>query len=157
MEKYTIDLPAFRSLHRFGDALEQAIRNIQEPDMLFTPARQAKDSIGRHWYGTRCHFIDLSNGNKFYLHIGLIYLPETRIGLMVEVDGKNNRERYDVIWEQIRSGETFVVSRDEPAYLKLFLKENLYDSLQTAPAARQIQLLTEFVLECGRAIAASAH
>ena len=157
MDKYLVDINAFRSLHRFGDALDQAIRGIHLADCLFTPARQAKDSIGRHWYGTRCHFIDLTNGNKFFLHIGLIYLPETKCGLMVEIDRRYNQERYDTVWDHIRSGETFVVSHDEPIYLKLFLKDGLFEGLQEMNAERQYRLLVDFVMECGKAIAASAR
>jgi len=157
MEKYQVDIEAFRSLHRFGDALDLAIRSVNLADCLFTPARQANDSIGRHWYGTRCHFIDLINGNKFYLHIGLIYLPETQCGLMVEIDRKNNQERYEKVWDTIRSGETFVVNHNEPVYLKLFMKDNLLDSLLDMSAERQVRLLADFVMECGKAIAASAR
>ena len=89
-DAFTANIEALQSLHRFGDVYEDAINSIESDVVAFTPLRTARDSIGRHWYGMRCKMECKATGQGFYLHTGLIFLPTTRTGLMVEVDQKNN-------------------------------------------------------------------
>ena len=94
MENLSFHVKEFQSLHRFGDELEIAIKEIDSMVADFEVIRDARDCIGRHWYGLRCRVNGKKTGVSLYLHIGLIYFPSTRHGLMVELDEQNNGAVY---------------------------------------------------------------
>lgn len=146
------DLPALFSLHRFGDIYAQAIREIRSDSVEFEVLRDAKDSIGPHWYGMRCRAVSKVSGVSFYLHTGLIYLPSTQIGLMVEVDEKNNLPVYEQVTAAVEDGEEFTVNRAEPEYFKLFMPEHTFAAMNRAPASRQKELLGRYMRACGEAL-----
>lgn len=148
------DLPALFSLHRFGDIYAQAIREIQSDRVDFEVLRHARDSIGPHWYGMRCRATSRVSGISFYLHTGLIFLPSTQIGLMVEVDEKNNLSVYDQVVEQLQDGEEFTVNRAEREYFKLFMPQHTFEAMNRAGAQRQKELLGQYMKACGEALTA---
>ncbi len=148
------DLPALLSLHRFGDIYAQAIREIESDRVEFEVLRDAKDSIGPHWYGMRCRATSRQSGISFYLHTGLIFLPATQIGLMVEVDEKNNLPVYAQVVERLQDGEGFTVNRAEREYLKLFMPQHTFEAMNRAPARRQKELLGQYMKACSEALVA---
>lgn len=148
------DLPALLSLHRFGDIYARAIRDIRSSRVEFEVLRDARDSIGPHWYGMRCRAVSKVSGISFYLHTGLIFLPSTQIGLMVEVDEKNNQSVYGQVVERLRDGEDFTVNREEREYLKLFMPRHTFEAMNRAGVQRQEQLLGRYMKACGEALAA---
>lgn len=156
-EKAKLDIEALRSLHRFGDIFEQAINAIDSPLVELTPQRQAQDSIGRHWYGMRCSMVCKKTGQGFYLHMGLIYLPETRTGLMVELDRKNNLPSYGTVWDKIADTSEFEVNRDEEEYLKLFMPEVKFAHMQNMSRIQQSEALARYIQSCAESIAAAAY
>lgn len=151
-----IDITAMQSLHRFGDIYEEAVKSIDSALVSFTPLRSAKDCIGRHWYGMRCKMESKATGQGFYLHTGLIFLPSTRTGLMVEVDQKNNLPSYEEIWNNIKSCAAFDVERGEAEYLKLFMPDNQFDAMTKMERAGQVHVLAEYLRMCGEAICLAA-
>ena len=94
------------------------------------------------------------SGISFYLHTGLIFLPSTQIGLMVEVDEKNNQSVYGQVVERLRDGEDFTVNREEREYLKLFMPRHTFEAMNRAGVQRQEQLLGRYMKACGEALAA---
>lgn len=157
MDRLCFDLTALLSMHRFGDAYEQAIREVQSDLVSCEVLRQAPDSIGPHWYGMRVRVTTLRYGLSFYLHTGLIFLPETKIGLMVEVDQKNNPANYDCLVGQLADGERFTVNRAEPEYLKLFMPDETFAAMNEAPAKEQKELLKAYFTACAEAICTVAE
>lgn len=152
MDKLNFNLSALLSMHRFGDAYEQAIREAESDLITCEVLRQAPDAIGPHWYGMRVRVTTKKCGLSFYLHTGLIFLPETKIGLMVEVDQKNNLAHYDSLVRQIADGEHFVVNRAEPEYLKLFMPDDTFAAMNESAADVQKQLLKTYFRDCAEAI-----
>ncbi len=155
-ENMKIDVPALRSLHRFGDIYEQAILAADSDLVRFAPERSAKDCIGPHWYGLRVHMECKKTGQHFYLHTGLIFLPETRTGLMVELDKANNQIPYEMVWNNIEGGDLFEVNRDEPVYLKLFMPDAGFARMNSLDSGGQRQMLRDYITACGEAICKAA-
>lgn len=155
-DKMKIDVPALRSLHRFGDIYEEAVLAAQSDLVAFTPDRASKDCIGPHWYGLRVHMECKKTGQHFYLHTGLIFLPETRTGLMVEVDRANNQIPYDMVWNKIEGEKLFEVNRDEPIYLKLFMPDADFARMNSLDRKGQREMLSAYITACGEAICKAA-
>ncbi|MEG1477629.1 MAG: hypothetical protein RSC38_07845, partial [Oscillospiraceae bacterium] len=156
MASFLANMTALQSFHRFGDIYEEAINTLQSDIVEFTAVREAKDSIGPHWYGMRCKMICRKTMQGFYLHTGLIFLPETRTGLMVEVDKKNNSPSYSDVWNNITSATEYEVEKGEAEYLKLFMPDAEFDSMRSMNKAGQIKTLTAYIKACGEAIAVAA-
>lgn len=152
MDKLCFDLPALLSMHRFGDAYEQAITEMNSELVSCEVLRQAPDAVGQHWYGMRVRMTTRKCGLSFYLHTGLIFLPETKIGLMVEVDQKNNLANYECLVRQLESCGLFTVNRAEPEYLKLFMPDDTFAAMNAAPAAEQKAMLKAYFTACAEEI-----
>lgn len=155
-DAFTANIEALQSLHRFGDVYEDAINSIESDVVAFTPLRTARDSIGRHWYGMRCKMECKATGQGFYLHTGLIFLPTTRTGLMVEVDQKNNLPSYAQVWNNVKSCDAFEVEHGETEYLKLFMPDARFKELLSMTRGEQVKALADYMKACGEAIAAAA-
>lgn len=156
-ENMSIRVPALRSLHRFGDIYEEAVLAAESEWATFAPDRQSRDCIGPHWYGLRVRMECKKTGQRFYLHTGLIFLPETRTGLMVEVDKANNAIPYDMVWNRIEGEALFEVNRDEPVYLKLFMPDSDFDRMNGLDHKGQREMLTAYLTACGEAICRAAY
>lgn len=156
MEKLHFDLNTLFSLHRFGDIYAQAIREIESKTVTLELLRDAPDSIGAHWYGMRCRAVSKVSGIECYLHTGLIFLPETKVGLMVELDERNNRAVYDRVVRDINDGALFIVNRAEAEYLKLFLPDEALARLNRVDAVGQRAFLKAYMQSCAEAIIAAA-
>lgn len=156
MEKLNVDIEALQSLHRFGDALENAIQRIQSETLMFEGIRDARDCIGKHWYGMRCRVTEKNSGIPLYLHIGLIYYPTTRYGLMVELDEQNNPWLYDTVLKHIKKRNTFEINRDEAKYFKLFMPDRKFEEMCDADSKKQIEILGDFVKSAGEAMMEAA-
>lgn len=148
-----LDISALQDMHRFGDLYAQAIESVKSDLVTLEPVRDAVDCIGRHWYGMRVRMISKTDGQQFYLHTGLIFLPETRIGLMIEVDQKNNLNTYQILWDMLENGDTYVVNRDEEEYLKLFMQDELFSAIAGETAGEQVAALARYVKEGCESIA----
>lgn len=151
-EKLHYSLEALESLHRFGDIYAGAIHSIKSDKVDFEVIREARDSIGRHWYGMRCRITSKQTGQTNYLHTGLIFLPETRIGLMVEVDEQNNHHNYGLLVNGLIDTELFVVNRDEKEYLKLFMPDQTFEAMSGRSAGEQMDMLAAYMKACGESI-----
>lgn len=156
-DKLHFSLPALRALHRFGDIYEEAIARAESPLVAFTVDRASHDCIGPHWYGLRVHMECKQTGQRFYLHTGLIFLPETRTGLMVELDKQNNHIPYEQVWRKLEGRPEFLVNRDEEPYLKLFMPDGDFAALNQMEHREQAALLGRYFTACGEAIATAAY
>lgn len=146
------DLPTMLDLHRFGDIYAAGIRGIRSETAAFELIREAKDSIGPHWYGMRCRVTSKKTGVNFYLHTGLIFLPATQIGLMVEVDERNNLAVYDAVVAKLPEGRLYTINRAEKEYFKLFMPEEILTGLNGKSAPEQEKVLGAYMQECGEAL-----
>ena len=102
----------------------------------------------------RCRATSKVSGFSFYFHTGLIYLPSTKIGLMVEIDQKNNLMQYDKVVSELQDTALFTVNRAEPEYLKLFMPGEAFSRLNEADADTQKQMLTAYMQAAGEACVA---
>ncbi len=157
MERLHIDINALESMHRFGDILADAIESIKSDKAEFQVIRDAKDCIGRHWYGLRCRVTCRRSGIGFYLHIGLIYFPSTRPGLMIELDEQNNRHSYGSVLENITERPEFEINRAEPEYFKLFMPDSVFADMSGRPRGEQAVILRRFVAGGAEAIVDAAY
>ncbi len=157
MERLNLNLDALKSMHRFGDILEDAIGGINSDIAEFTAIRDAKDCIGRHWYGMRCGVTCRRSGLKLYLHIGLIYYPSTRPGLMAELDEQNNKSIYQCILQNIKKRPEFEINRDEPVYFKLFMPDDTFMSMSGRKRGEQLVILRQFVQSAGESMIEAAY
>ena len=155
-KQYRVNIPVLQEIQLFGDVYAEAIASIRSDLAEIEVDRSAKDSIGRHWYGFRVRVIDKQNGQKFWLHTGLIFLPSTRIGLMVEVDEANNHGPYKQLCEKIKTTDSFVRDLKEAQYLKLFLPEEQLNEVLNADLERQKKILSSYFLACVEAIVTNA-
>ena len=156
MKRYRVDIERLQEFQRFGDIYAEAVASVRSDLAEIEVDRAAKDSIGRHWYGFRVRVLDKANGQKFYLHTGLIFLPETRIGLMVEVDEANNHGPYRQLCESLVSTDSFIRDLKEPQYLKLFLPDAQLEELFRADLRRQKTILASYFRDCVEAIVTRA-
>ncbi len=156
MNRYIVDIGTLQQIQLFGDVYAEAIASIRSDLAEIEVDRASKDSIGRHWYGFRVRVVDKENGQKFYLHTGLIFLPSTRIGLMVEVDEANNHGPYKQLCERLESTDSFLRDLQEAQYLKLFLPEKQLNELLEADLPRQKRILAGFFQACVEAIVSIA-
>lgn len=157
MERLHIDMKALESMHRFGDVLADAIESIQSEIAVFEVIRDAKDCIGRHWYGLRCRVTCKRSGIGFYLHIGLIYFPSTRPGLMIELDEQNNHHSYGSVLENIKEHPEFEINRVEPEYFKLFMPDVVFTNMSGRARGEQAVILSRFVQSGAEAIVEAAY
>ena len=157
MERLNINIEALESMHRFGDILADAIGSIESDKAEFQVIRDAKDCIGRHWYGLRCRVTCRRSGIGFYLHIGLIYFPSTRPGLMIELDEQNNRHSYGSVLENITVRPEFEINREEPEYFKLFMPDSVFADMSGRPRGEQAAVLRRFVKSGAEAIVDAAY
>lgn len=157
MERLNINIEALESMHRFGDILADAIGSIESDKAEFQVIRNAKDCIGRHWYGLRCRVTCRRSGIGFYLHIGLIYFPSTRPGLMIELDEQNNRHSYGSVLENITVRPEFEINREEPEYFKLFMPDSVFADMSGRPRGEQAAVLRRFVKSGAEAIVDAAY
>lgn len=157
MEKLHVDVKSLESMHRFGDILAGAIQSIDSEIAEFQVIRDAGDCIGPHWYGLRCRVTCSRSGTGFYLHIGLIYYPSTRHGLMIELDEQNNQHTYGWVLENIRESEEFEINREEPEYFKLFLPDAVFENLPGKSRGEQTAILRQFVQSGAEAIVEAAY
>lgn len=157
MERLHVDIKALESMHRFGDVLADAIESIQSKTAAFEVIRDAKDCIGRHWYGLRCRVTCKRSGIGFYLHIGLIYFPTTRPGLMIELDEQNNRHSYGSVLENIKEHPEFEINRAEPEYFKLFMPDAVFADMSGRARGEQAVILSRFVQSGAEAIVEAAY
>lgn len=157
MEKLHIDIKSLESMHRFGDILEDAILGIRSEIAEFQVIRDARDCIGPHWYGLRCRVLCKRSGTGFYLHIGLIYYPSTRHGLMIELDEQNNRNTYGWVLEGIKESPEFEISREEKEYFKLFLPDTVFEEMSGRMRGEQTVILREFVQSGAEAMVEAAY
>jgi hypothetical protein len=157
MEQLCLNVEALRSMHRFGDILEDAIKSIKSDAAEFSVIREAKDCIGRHWYGMRCKVSCKRSGLGLYLHIGLIYFPSTRPGLMVELDKQNNESVYYCVLKNIEKRPEFEINRNEPQYFKLFMPDIEFETMSGKKRGEQLVLLRKFVQAAGEAIVQAAY
>lgn len=156
MVKLHFDLEALQSMHRFGDELEIAINNIQSDTASFQVIRDAKDCIGRHWYGLRCGVTGKKTGVYLYLHIGLIYYPTTQYGLMAELDEQNNGAVYKAVLNNIQPRETFEINRAEHQYFKLFMPDETFSEMSAQTGEVQVGMLSQFVKDAAEAMIEAA-
>lgn len=157
LDRLHIDMKALESMHRFGDILADAIESIQSDTACFQVIRDAKDCIGRHWYGLRCRVTCARSGIGFYLHIGLIYFPSTRPGLMIELDEQNNHHSYGSVLENIKERPEFEINRDEPEYFKLFMPDAVFEDMSGRARGEQAVILRRFVQSGAEAIVEAAY
>lgn len=157
MEQLCFDVNAMQAMHVFGDALEDGIKSIKSEFAEFTPVRDAKDCIGRHWYGMRCKVTCKRFGIGFYLHIGLIYYPTTRKGLMVELDEQNNGSIYSSVLNNIVGRKEFEINRDEPEYFKLFMPDEDFENMSYKERGEQVSILRQYVQAAGEAIVMATY
>lgn len=157
MERLHVDIKALESMHRFGDILSDSIESIQSDLAAFQVIRDAKDCIGRHWYGLRCRVTCKRSGISFYLHIGLIYFPSTRPGLMIELDEQNNQNSYGCVLENIKAHEEFEINRAEKEYFKLFMPDKAFAEMSGRTRGEQAVTLRRFVQSGAEAIVEAAY
>lgn len=157
MDRLHIDMKALESMHRFGDILADAIESIDSKTVSFQVIRDAKDCIGRHWYGLRCRAVCRRSGIGFYLHIGLIYFPSTRPGLMIELDEQNNKHSYGSVLENIKEQPVFEINRVEPEYFKLFMPDAVFTDMSDRARGEQTVFLRKFVQSGAEAIVEAAY
>lgn len=157
MERLFIEIEALQSMHRFGDTLTEAIEGIESETAQFQVLRDAKDCIGRHWYGLRCQVNCRKTGIGFYLHIGLIYFPSTRPGLMIELDEQNNHGTYQRVKQQIAKRPEFEINRDEAEYFKLFMPDAVFEQMSGKSREEQVCILQDFVKNGAEAMVASVY
>lgn len=156
MENLSFHVKEFQSLHRFGDELEIAIKEIDSTAADFEAIRDAGDCIGRHWYGLRCRVNGKKTGVSLYLHVGLIYFPSTRHGLMVELDEQNNGAVYSAVLENIKERDAFEINRAEKEYFKLFMPDAVFDEMSAQSGEGQVALLKSFVQNAAEAMIEAA-
>ena len=156
MKQYRVNIETLQEIQRFGDIYAEAVSSIRMDKADIEVDRSAKDGIGRHWYGFRVRVLDKENNQKFYLHTGLIFLPSTKIGLMVEVDEANNHGPYRQLCEQIKTTDSFVRDNREAQYLKLFLPEEQLQELLQADLERQKSMLASYFRACVETIIRTA-
>lgn len=157
MESLYLDMNALRGMHRFGDVMEDAVKSIDSDIVELTADRNSHDCIGRHWYGMRCQVTCKRSGTGFYVHMGLIYYPETRRGLMIELDEQNNSSVYGSVLENIEKHNEFEINRVEPEYFKLFMPDQTFIEMNGKSRGEQVKIMRTYIQSGVEAIVQAAY
>lgn len=157
VESLNLNINALRGMHRFGDIMEDAIKSIDSEIASLEAIRDSRDCIGRHWYGMRCQVTCKRSGVGFYLHMGLIYYPDTRVGLMIEVDEQNNGSVYGSVLEHIEERPEFEINRVEPEYFKLFMPDHNFSEMSGKARGEQVKIMRTYIQSGVEAIVQAAY
>ena len=143
------DHELWKNLHLFHEALLNVLDCIRGD--FFVRVRPSRDANGFHWTGVRIE-IQLRNcESSLYIHTGVIYLPHTRMGFMVEVDKANNKELFDILKNNISEGKDYDYILENQEYIKLFMPDPKWEALIGCDANQQYRKLEAFFISCFRA------
>jgi hypothetical protein len=150
---YKADISSLRSIHIFNDELEKTLNEIKSPEFECQIHYNFIENCGPHWNGFRCFLMDVKNRSLYYLHIGLIFHPDTKKGIMVELDQESNSNTYKKIRNNIKEGRLYKLNKDEKNYLKLFLsEEKLEQANKSIKIETQLSIIKDFLIEALTAI-----
>ncbi|MDZ7671577.1 MAG: hypothetical protein U5K53_01855 [Halanaerobiales bacterium] len=150
---FKADISSLRSVHMFNDGLRNVLNEINSFEFECQIHNNFFENNGPHWSGFRCFLMDRQDRSLYYLHIGLIFHPDTKKGIMVELDKESNLNSYQEIRDNIKKGENFKVNKEEADYLKLFLKEKKLENIDNSNKIdKQLSILRDFLKEALAAI-----
>ena len=142
-QNFSFTMRSANATYRF---LQMVSRALSEPHAGFQvqPHPDARDNHGPHWRGLRAT-VTQEGGARLYIHTGLVYHPDTRRGIYLEVDRKNNLPAYRAVWDNLAESGLYDLCKDEPDYLKCFYPDAKLDALMAEPSDEaQQRLWTEF-------------
>ncbi|MCK1992951.1 hypothetical protein GW626_05320 [Peribacillus muralis] len=146
---FHLEVQTLLSFHNCNEAMEHIASTVPSERFSCEINYDAKDNNGPHWFGYRCFVKDLQSDLSLYIHFGFIFLPSTKVGLMVELDRNNNLGTYKQVWDQINKSSLYDINKDESDYLKLFLPDDHLTQVmeETLPNA-QTQIFQSFFISC---------
>lgn len=139
-QTFRFDFGALESTFAFIEMMTEVV-NSDFPGFSVTPHPDAPDNNGRHWRGLRATITGMDKGISLYTHSGLVYHPDTRAGIYLEVDKKNNLPVYQAVWDNIVLDEAYDLCKDEPDYLKLFYPDSKLKLLMGGKTLQEQQAL----------------
>ncbi len=157
MNTVTLHNEQLREFHKCMDMLAYSIEHVKLEGATLAIDQEATDANGPHWQGYRVR-VNAKGEEYAYLHIGMIYFPETYKGLMVEVDWNNNKEQYDAIIQRVGKSPFYTIKHEEKEYFKLFLPADDFQSLVMSDSAQfQTAMIQSFLYEAITAIVGDAE
>ncbi|WP_223588247.1 hypothetical protein [Neobacillus bataviensis] len=155
---FQLDIPTLLSFHKCNEVLEYVASSVSKDRFYCEINYQAKDNNGPHWFGYRCYIKDLQSNKSLYIHFGFIFLPSTKVGLMVELDRNNNLDVYERVWDQIGPSSVYHINKEESDYLKLFLPDDILSQVtEFESAVKQAEFLQDYFVSCCEALLAAAR
>ena len=141
------DFESLISVYRFTQTVEAVLSKVEYPLLRVSIFKDAKDNYGKHWRGFRAE-IKGKQGGRLYIHFGLVYLPETRRGIYLELDKRNNGEIYDSVWVNIKEARAYELNKEEADYLKFFFPEVGIEDLMSGDRESQNKQVENFFIGC---------
>lgn len=150
LKSVRLNMESLFSIHKLNEIMEYLVNTTNSNIFNCEINYDAKDNNGPHWSGYRCFLKDKKSDLSLYIHFGLIYLPETKIGLMVELDRGSNPDYYEEAWNKIEEFTSYDLNKDEKDYLKLFYPESLIENLnEGTDVKKQVYMIKDyFIASC---------
>ncbi|MDM5326257.1 hypothetical protein [Neobacillus sp. CF12] len=146
---FRLEIPMLLSFHKCNEVLKYVASTVPKDRFSSEINYKAKDNNGPHWFGYRCSIKELNSNLSLYIHFGFIFLPKTKVGLMVELDRNNNLQVYEQIWDQIEDSSFYKVNKEESDYLKLFIPDDhLSQVMEEHSAVTQAELVQKYFISC---------
>jgi hypothetical protein len=153
-QKFSFTMEAANATYRFLRMVASALGE-PHPGFSVKPHPDARDNNGAHWRGLRAT-ITAEGSARLYIHTGLVYHPDTRRGIYLEIDRKNNLGVYRSVWDNLGESALYDLCKDEPDYLKCFYPDAKLDLMMSEPdAGAQKRLWNEYFEACVTAMLAA--
>ncbi|MCF8001758.1 MAG: hypothetical protein K9K76_07895 [Halanaerobiales bacterium] len=150
---YRADISSLRSVHIVNDGLKKVLNEIRSHEFECQIHYDFIENCGSHWNGYRCFLMDTKKRSLYYLHIGMIFHPDTKKGIMVELDKESNLNYYQKVKGRIQKGKNYSINKEEKDYLKLFLKDDILEKMNSSNVINeQLKVLQNFLEEALLAI-----
>jgi len=105
--------------------------------------------FGAHWGGLFVALKDQDGIQKAICHTGLVYHPDTKIGIYFEVESWRNARIYKKLWQNAEPSPGFELNKDESDFLKFFLpKEKIEFLMKAKTVDEQMEIMTKYLDAC---------
>ena len=149
LKTFNIDYATLTPITYYFWMVEYVLQNLSS-DKYTIKLLPDISGYGAHWGGLFTSLKDKSGGPEIICHNGLVYHPDTEIGIYFEAESfKNDKEVYEKLWRDAASDTWRDLNKDEPDFLKFFFpKDKLSELMNAQSVEKQIDMLTKYLGSC---------
>ena len=115
-------------------------------------------AYGMHYGGFFVEVKNMDRIQKLICHTGLVYYPDTEIGICFETESWGNSRIYKKLWQDVEPSPGYSLNKDESDFIKFMLPMDKVDTLMNADTIdEQIDILTRYYDACFTGILKAAN